>query len=83
MDLKDEVGREYIGEYGRRREKGEMQLDYYLKNKQQKAFFHVSLQVCLLSMSLKYPTPKKFRVSCKAPTTLFLEKSIHVTVGRV
>lgn len=59
MDLKwgGIYRREWMGE----KKEGEMQLNYYLKNKQQlKAFFHVSLWVCLLSMSLKYPTPKKF-----------------------
>lgn len=57
MDLKwgGIYRREWMGEEEREK------LNYYLKNKQQlKAFFHVSLWVCLLSMSLKYLTHKKF-----------------------
>lgn len=60
INLKDS-GEEYIGEYGGRKGKGKMKLNHYLKNKQQqKAFFHVCLWVCLLGMSLKYPTSMKF-----------------------
>lgn len=58
MDLKwgGIYRREQMGE-----RKGRNAIILLPQNKQQlEAFFHVSLWVCLLNMSPKYPTPKKF-----------------------
>lgn len=73
---------------GGRARKRQRKFNYNLKDKQQQGNFQVSLQACLLSWSLKWPSSfKRFWVFCKAFRTdlsvcLFVFWPLHVPRGR-